>query len=475
MIRVPGLLALAAFVLLAPAAAPAEDATEKKAELPPGVVARVHGRDVTEADLRERLAKRWATTERGKQLLDQLIDDLCVEAEAATRSVTVTDDEVAAYVKRIDETIRRQTGGTRTIEDVYREENSTPAEFALIAREYVKRQKMAAEDLGGKAGDEVPEARLKLWLSSLRRRSGVKVTDLPPGVLAKVGDVVIDRARFAEALAKRLPEDAVHSARDDLVFEAATEHALAAAKVEVQDADVDAELARIRERFAQDPRVKNTGLTFDEFLRQTRGTSEAELRADRAFRSRIGLERMLRERISDEDVRKTWEENRDAFGERALVRQIYIPAGDSGGKFKMRSFEQAFELVLRAKAAVLEGTGLPGTPAEGRRPLRDVVTAVAKQFEEDPEKRKAAGEPVAWTRASLSGQEKLLEDVFKGETGKLLGPTRSLIGWHLVLVEERRPAPSFEEVSDAVRDDLLRRATAKFQLSIRTDPGVIVR
>jgi hypothetical protein len=466
--RCLGLALAAAFLLPLPRAAAAEDG------LPPGVVARVHGRDVTQADLRERLAKRWAATERGKQLLDQLVDDTCVEAEAKKRGVTVTDDEVAAYVKHVDETIRKQTGGARTIEDVYREESSSPVEFARIAREYVKRQKMAAEDLGGKAGDEVPEARLKLWLSSLRRRSGVKLTDLPEGVLAKVGDVVIDRARFAEALATQLPEDAVISARADLVFEAAAEHAVSVAKIEVADADVDAEIGRIRDRFAQDPRVKNTGLTFDEFLRQTRGTSEAELRADRAFRTRVGLERLLARRINDADVRKLWEDNREAFGERALVRQIYVPAGDAGGKFKMHTFEEAFTLALRAKAAVLEGTGLPGRPAEGTRPLRDVVTAVAKQFEEDPEKRKTAGEPVAWTRVHLAGEEKLTDDVFKGETGKLLGPTRSRIGWHLVLVEERRPAPSFEEVKDAVRDELMRRETAKFQLEMKNDPGVVL-
>ena len=462
------LLILAALLALFPRGAAAEET------LPPGVVARVHGREITEADLRERLAKRWASTERGRKLLDQLIDDTCVEAEAKRRNVTVTDDEVTAYVKHVDETIRRQTGGARTIEDIYNEEHSTPAEFARIAREYVKRQKMAAEDLGGKASDEVPEARLKLWLSSLRRRSGVKLTDLPPGVLAQVGDVVIDRARFAEALSLQLPQDVVVSTRADLVFEAAAEHALAVAKIEVTDADVDAEIARIRTRFSQDPSVKNTNLTFDEFLRQTRGTSEAELRADRAIRTRVGLERLLSRRITDADVKKTWDENRDAFGERALVRQIYVPAGDAGGKFKMHTFEEAFELALRAKAAVLEGMGLPGTPAEGKRPLREVVTAVAKQFEEDAEKRKTAGEPVAWTRVHLSGEEKLIEDVFKGETGKLLGPTRSRIGWHLVLVEERRPAPTFDEVKDTVREELMRRETAKFQLEMKTDPGVVI-
>lgn len=463
------LLCLALAALLSHRVAAAEDTA-----LPPGVVARVHGREIKETDLLDRLVRRWGGTERGKQTLDLLVDDTCVANEAAKRGVTVTDEEVAEYVKKVDETIRKQTGNSRSIEDVYKEQHSDAAEFARIAREYLKRQKMACEDMGAKPGEEITEARLKLWLSSLRRRARVKLTDLPEGALAVVGDTVIDRAHFARALKDQLPEEAWLGARADLVLEAAAAHALDEAGISVTDADVDADIAKLRKRFSQDPRVKNTGLTFDDFLRQSRGTSEAELRADPGFRMRIGLEHLLARNVSDEDVRKQWETNRDAYGERALVRQVYVAGQDEGGKFQMRTFKEAFELALRAKAAILEKSGALGTANSGRASLPDALTAVAKQFEEDPKARQAAGEPVAWTRANLLGDDALAKAVFEGEAGTLIGPVRSRVGYHLLLVEERRPAPSFDDVKDTVRDDLLRRAVATFQLSMKADPEVVI-
>ena len=470
------LLTLAA--ALAPAWAddpPAPHAPSPPPELPAGVVARVWGRDIREADVLERIVQRWGGTERGKAVLDQLVDDTCVALEAARKGVTVTDEEVAAHIRSVEEEIKRQYGGARSLEDLYRESHSSAAEFAREARKYLVQVKMAAEELGAKPGAALSEAHRKLWLSALRHRLNVKFAGLPEGVVAQIGDAAVDRASFARALSEKLPSDVTKNARDDLVQDAATEHVLAEAKISVADADVDAEIAKLRGRFSQDPRVQGTGLTFDEFLRQRFGTSEAELRTDRSFRSRLGLERLLLRRVSDEDVKKQWTENRDAYGERAMVRTVYVAAGEEGGKFQMRSFKEAQELAFRAKAAVLEASGgLPGTGAAGGKPLRDAVTAVAKQFEPDKERKAAAGEPVAWTRVHLAGEDALLKAVFEDDVGVLLGPVRARTGWFLVFVEERRPAPSFEEIADRVREDLLRDELGRFRLSLRADPGVVL-
>jgi parvulin-like peptidyl-prolyl isomerase len=463
------LLVLPLLAALTASAFAADDA------LPPGVVARVYGRDIREEDLLDRLAKRWGPTESGKSTLQKIVDDTCVGIEAKRRGVTVSDEEVAEYVKKVDAAIRRQTGGARTIEDVYKEPNSSPEEFAREARQYLTQAKMAIEDMGGKPGEDLPEARRMLWLSSLRRRMNVKLVDLPEGVLATVGDVTIDRRTFAAALKDSLPEDAVTDARGDLVLEAAADHAVTEAKIEVTDADVEAEIAKMRKAFENDARVKGTGLAFEEFLRQSRGITTNELRTDRAMRSWIGLDRLLSKSISEEDVRKHWEDNRDAYGERALVRQIRIAAHAEGDKFRVRSFDEAKELALRAKAAVLESSGaLPGTPKEGRKTLPEAVTAVAKQFETDPEQRKFAGDAVAYTHVNLLGEKSLDEAFFNGPIGVLQGPVRTTGGWHVFVVEERRPAPPFEDVKDRVRQNLLRAAIDRFRLSTRGDPNVIL-
>jgi hypothetical protein len=462
-------------VVLALVAAIAASSLASEDALPPGVVARVYGRDIRESDLLDRLAKRWGTTESGKSTLQKIVDDTCVEIEAKRRGVVVTDEEVAAYVKHVDELIRQRTSGTKTIEDVYKEPHSSPEEFAREAREYIKQSKMAIEDMGGKPGEELSEARRMLWLSSLRRRLEVKVTDLPDGVLAKIGDVVIDRRTFALALQTQLPEETVTDTRGDLVLEAAADHALAEAKIAVTDADVETEIGKMRESFESDARVKGTGLTFDEFLRQSRGITLSELKADRAFRSWIGLDRLLLAGITDADVRKLWEDNRDAYGERALVRQIRVAASSEGEKFHVRTFDEAKELALRAKVAVMEASGsLPGSTKEGKKSLNEAVTEVAKQFEKDPEQKKLAGEAVAYTHVHLAGEKALDDAFFGGPIGTLQGPVRASDGWHLFVVEERRPAPPFDEVKEKVRQNLLRSAIERFRLQTRNDPNVVI-
>ena len=135
----------------------------------------------------------------------------------------------------------------------------------------------------------------------------------------------------------------------------------------------------------------------------------------------------------------------------------------------------AHEIALRAKVAVLEKAGLLGAEGEAKRtPLPEAVTAVAKQFAPEGEGRKTAGEPAAWTRASVAGEPDLEKAVFDGEPGALAGPVRSRIGWHVLVVEERRPAPAWDEVRDRVRDDLLRLAVRRFQMEIRVDENVVI-
>lgn len=476
--RLAAASALAAPLLLA--ASPSRAGDEA---LPPGVEARVYGEEVTEAQVLDRLARRHEGTEKGRQILDQIVDDAIVGLEAKARGVRVTDEEVAAHTAKLMEVVKAQSGGEKTLADVLAETKTTEAEFRRTTLEYLLREKMAREDLGTKPGDDLPEHRMKLWMASMRRRHEVRTADLPEGVLAKVGDAVsVDRARFGRELRDRLPPEVVAEVRMELVLDVATRHRVATAGVVVTDADVDEQIARLRTRFESNPRVRGTGVTFDQFLRQTFGIGEAELRRDETFRSRVALERMLHGEISDEEIRAHWERNRDAYGDRALVRQVYVAAAEKGGKLDadVRSFADAHELVLRAKVAVLDRAGLlapsaPGEDAPKKAPLAESVTAVAKQFAGSDEERKTAGEPAAWTRGNVAGEPALEKAAFEGDPGQLVGPVRSRIGWHLLLVEERRPAPTWEEVRDRVRDDLLRLAIRRFQLEIRVDPEIVLR
>lgn len=456
------------------AAVPAH-AADGAAELPPGVVARVYGEDIREDALLDRIAWTYARSERGREALNELVDDICVAREAERRGVTVGDEEVEAHLKRWDETIRKQSGGEDSLESLYAE-SSSREEFVATAREFLRRQKMAREDLGSKPDEDLSEHYLKLWLSSLRRKSGVRYEDLPEGAMARVGDEVVTRRSLAQRIREKLPEEMVAAIGNELVIAVASRHDAEAAGVVLTDADLDEALRGMRERFAAEPQVQGTGVTFDQFLRETRGYGEADLRADEVFRSRIALRRLLEDSIGDEDVRAHWEKNRTAYGERALVRQIFFPYGESGGEFALPSSSQAWEEALGARAEIFEAAGLHLPEAERPKvPVGVLLTRVAKRLARDEERRRAAGEPTAWTRLAVEGEEKLASAVFEGPLGTLQGPVRSGVGYHVLVVDERRDAPAFEDIRDRIRDDLVQARINDFQIRVKADTENVVR
>ena len=450
-------------------------AQDTRPELPEGVVARVYGVDITETELLDRIARTYARSERGTESLNELVDDICVAREAKRRDVSVPQEELDRYLERWDETIRQQSGGEDSLESLYEESSSREA-FLATAREFLLRQKMAREDLGSKPDEDLSEHYLKLWLSSLRRRMGVKYENLPEGIVAQVSERDVTRLDLARRIRSKLPEEMVAAVGNELVIAAASQHDAAEAGFALAEADLDDAMSGLRKRFAEEPDVRGSGVTFDQFLRETRGYGEADLRDDPVFRARIALRRMLEETIAEADVRAHWKKHESAYGERALVRQMFFQAGESGGEFEMPSFKQAFDDALGARIEVFEATGLHLPEAERpKTPVALVLTRIAKRLTRDDERRRQAGEPQAWTRLSVEGEEKLAEAVFEGEIGTLLGPIRSSVGYHLLVVEERRAAPEFEAIRDRIRDDLVQTRVNEYQIRYKADSDRVIR
>ena len=469
-----GLLAAGLLLLSAAAPAAAQDPGAPSA-LPPGVVARVHGRDVTEAALLERLARTYEHGEQGRKALDEIVDDLCVHREAARRGVAVSQAEIDSYMQRWDERIKQQSGGRASLQDLY-EEASSREEFVATAREFLLREKMARQDLGTKPEEDLQDRYMKLWLSSLRRRMEVRYDGLGEGELARVGDAAVTRADLARRLREKLPRELVAAVANELVIALASEHAAAEAGIRISDDDVEAALADMRRRFAEDPQVKGSGLGFDQFLRETRGIGEDDLRRDTVFRARIALQVLMERDVGDAEVAAFYARNEDAYGERALVRQVFVQSGHEGDEFATRTRESAWQVATAAKIAVIEAAGLHLPEAERpRAPLGPVVTRVAKRYADGEEARRRAGEPVAWTRLTVHGESALERAVFEGPIGELQGPLRSSVGYHVLVVEERRPKPTFEEIAGRVRADVVEHRINEFQTRYRGDDTNVVR
>ena len=443
--------------------------------LPEGVVARVHGEDITEAQLLDRIARAYAHGERGREALAELVDDICVAREAARRGVTVTDAEVQAYIEKWDATVRKQSGGKATLESLYDTEEEK-AEFVSAAHEFVLRQKMAREDFRSKPEEELSERYLKLWLASQRKKANVRYKNLDEGVMATVGGQNVLRQDLARRLRDKLPSELVAAVGNELVVTVASEHDARESGVTITDELIEEAMRALRLRFADDPQVRGSGVTFDQYLRQSRGYGEDNLRSDRVFRARIALRRMKRDEITDDDVRQYWQDHLAAYGERVLVRQILVPASDGGAKFQQMSFHDASQVALGAKAEVLEAAGLH--LPEKERPktsMGALLTRIAKRLATNDKARHKAGEPMIFTRQPLQGEPALEKAAFDGPLGILQGPIRSSLGYHLLMVEERRPAPEFDDVAERIRDDLLSKRVNAYELACRADTENVIR
>lgn len=447
-------------------------AQEPAPRLPPGVVARVGDRDIRESEYLDRLARLEEDSERGNDILDQLVEDRLVHAEAERVGESVTDAEARAYMAQVDRTIREQTGGAKGLVDVFKEEGSNETEFLKIAREYLLRQKLARRTFGSKPGEEIPERRIKLWVRTLQKRAERESREPAAGELRVVGEHAITRTDFARALRERLPDEVLQSVLDEMIFEVVARRELDREGIEVTEAQVDEEIERLRERFRDDPRVAGTDVKFDDFLKKTRGFGVAELRTDPTFRARIGVKQLLARDLDEDDLRSHWERNRDSYGERALVRFAYFPAGSSGHfAEKMPSFQEAYERALKARVAVYDLAG-KYDPEKAGKPAAEALTEVAKQFEGDERRRATAGDPTAWTRGSVAGHEALEEAAFDGRIGEIQGPVRTDIGYYLLVVEERRPAPTYDEIRDVLREHVIRKRMNEFRLE-KMSQGVV--
>jgi len=472
-VRVAALFSILATAIAA-TSAHAQDAPATGA-LPEGVIARVHGEDVSEAMLLDRIARTYEHGKRGRAALAELVDDICVAREAARRKVTVTDTEVEQYIAKWDATIRKQSAGKAALADLY-ETGSEEAEFVAAAREFVLRQKMAREDLGSKPDEELSEHYLKLWLAAVRTKAKVRYKDLPDGVMAMVGEETVGRRELARRLRSKLPVEMVAAVGNELVITVASEHDTRAAGIELTETMMAEAIRDLRTQFAADPQVRGSGVKFDQFLRESRGYGEDDLKTDRVFRARIALRHMMRAKITDEDVRAFWERHRDSYGERVLVRQILVAASAEGAQFAQLSFADAVQVALGAKVEVLEAAGLL-LPEDQRPnlPLGPLLTRVAKGLAQNDEARREAGEPMIFTRQPLQGEPALEAAAFKGEIGQLQGPIRSSLGYHLLVVEERRPAPEFEDVAEHIHDDLLKNRLNEYDLRYRADTVNVIR
>lgn len=270
----------------------------------------------------------------------------------------------------------------------------------------------------------------------------------PPGAkssVATVNGVALRRWEAERELATRITASTFHARVSPEKMKEIREQSLEALvvkeqkrqwatrkKVAVDPKAVEAAWKKSRDRFptqkAYDGALRQAGITDAEFRKAFR-RDEAAAAADRAATSAIPAP-------TDEEVRVYFESHRSEYvkpeARRVVIALVYVDPG--GGEAERKAAEEkAAALMARVKA----GASL-ANESEKLKP-------------ELPEKyRDKTGDLGFVHRGSL--QPELEKEVFEAGVPSVVGPLRTMYGYHVVEVLERKPPEPlpFESVREAV-------------------------
>ena len=180
---------------------------------------------------------------------------------------------------------------------------------------------------------------------------------------------------------------------------------------------------------------------FDRYVRETVGTSV----------------------VSEADVRKYYEENLKNFATPELVKVRHIVAAESQTTTRSQALAKIQKVLAEIRAAVPQARA---TTPESERLLVSRFSEAARKYSEDGVAPQ--GGDLGWAKRGQFDQ-KFEEAAFSIPKGVLSGIVESSFGYHLILVEDKKPAGSrpFEEVRNGIRDLLLQQKATEVVTGIK--------
>lgn len=161
--------------------------------------------------------------------------------------------------------------------------------------------------------------------------------------------------------------------------------------------------------------------------------------------------------ISDAELKKFYDENPAEFAtsEKVKVRHIIVVPADSGPNRKTRAEAQekiqAIASELHSKNVFPAGT----SPEVAQRMVLKNFAEAAQKYSEDGGSRESGGD-LGWVGPNVLDPD-FEKAAFLLKKGVISGIVESKFGFHIILVEDRKPAGtlSFEEAKPQIREYLM--------------------
>jgi hypothetical protein len=404
---------------------------------------------IRKADLYRYLARFESGRPAALAVLPEYMKLRLVEDEARRRKISVAEAEVDGWLKQLDARVKSegQEGG---LEAMRREHNMREEELRRKGRQWVLQEKVARAVLKEKdptrADGPVADDSVIFVIDTLFKDAPKETEKLPEGIVARVREVDITEYEYGRALSIELPANEVlHALRGLILVE---EVALLVGDRNPPSPEelaerrawyLDVERTRIRQGLEDAPE-KITDEMVEEVLKR-RGHPMDLVLKNPVFLADARAIGHFRGVLTDDDLRKYYEEHQGQYGEQLKVARILVGAR-----------AQQVPGVARPLRTMKQGEKEASDLYERLRAGQD-FHELARQKSEDPDALRDAGGVIPfWIHADSAGYQ----DTFKqaatlspdGFSKPFFSQGR---GFVIVKLLDRRPAREYGELKEAIR------------------------
>lgn len=204
----------------------------------------------------------------------------------------------------------------------------------------------------------------------------------------------------------------------------------------------------------------------DEAVSQAFDEMRLRFRNDREFRTELERERIteqgLKTRLAD-SIRNQMILSRIMKAKQKEIQGSFnVTQGEAQAYYAEHASQFSVGDQVEMSQIVIAGKNPGGEALAGKLKERAVAgedfASLAKKYSED-EGSRATGGRLGWIEKGQLKYPELEKAAFRAPLGKVTGPVHTRIGWHLILVEERKQASrrGFEEVKGQVMNYLYQK------------------
>ncbi len=243
-------------------------------------------------------------------------------------------------------------------------------------------------------GRNISSAELKQAISQQLARAGRTIDQVPQQMLLEGYHQVLDNIIIDELLSEK------------------------AASVELDDKQVEENLSSFKAQFPSEKEMNDMLQQNGETLEQIKKTIADNMKKREWITSRVKDD----EAVSDEEVKKFYDENKESFKQPEMVRasHILISTPQDLNEEQLAAKKQAIDDL---KKQLDEGADF---------------AELAKQHSEDPGSKDNGGDLDFFTKDRMVPE--FANAAFAAEVGKVTDPVKSKFGYHLIKVTERKEA-----------------------------------